>query len=489
VTTYSFSTDAPEGVKAGVLILPVFQGPVFGPGVAETGLQQAYKDAKLTGKKGESLLVTKRDGDSFAAGAVLLHGVGQRKDFDVVAMRKSLGRVGATVRRFGHAATTFPQAVKGDPGDVVQAAAEGLGLGGYRFDRYKSKNDEKALTRITVVGDGTSDRKVGREAARRAQVVVEAVAWARDLVNTPAGDLPPAELGRQAQAMAKAEGLTCKVWSEADLKKRGFGGILGVGQGSVNPPRLIELSYTGAGKATPIALTGKGIAFDSGGLSIKDAKGMETMKIDMGGAASILATMRAIARLKPKVNVIAAIPSAENMPSGSAQKPGDVITHFGGTTSEVLNTDAEGRLILADALALLAEKKPSCIIDTATLTGACMVALGTDITGAMGNDEDLVDEIVRAGRSTGDWIWPLPLHKEYRRLIDSNIADIKNIGDRWGGAITAGWFLAEFVGDVPWVHLDIAGPAFSEKGNDLGPKGATGVPVRALVRFVLDRAA
>jgi leucyl aminopeptidase len=216
---------------------------------------------------------------------------------------------------------------------------------------------------------------------------------------------------------------------------------------------------------------------------------METMKIDMGGAASILATMKAIARLKPKINVVAAIPSAENMPGGAAQKPGDVIRHYGGTTSEVLNTDAEGRLILADALALLAEKKPACIIDTATLTGACMVALGTDITGAMGNDDALVDEIVKAGRSTGDWIWPLPLHEEYRRLIDSNIADIKNIGDRWGGAITAAWFLAEFVGDVPWVHLDIAGPAFSEKGNDLGPKGATGVPVRALVRFVLDRAA
>ena len=193
------------------------------------------------------------------------------------------------------------------------------------------------------------------------------MAWARDLVNTPAGS-PPAELAREAQKMAKAEGLACKVWTEAELKKRGFGGILGVGQGSVNPPRLIELTYDGGGSGKPIALTGKGVAFDSGGLSIKDAKGMETMKIDMGGAASILATMQAIARLKPKIKVIAAIPSAENMPSGSAQKPGDVITHYGGTTSEVLNTDAE-EVILADALAFLAEKDPSCIIDTATLTG------------------------------------------------------------------------------------------------------------------------
>jgi leucyl aminopeptidase len=489
VTTFSFSTAAPAEVKAGVLILPVFQGPEFGPGVGETGLQRAYKDAKLTGKKGESLLVTKRNGDPFAAGAVLLHGVGERRDFDAAAMRKALGRVASSVGRFGHAATTFPQAVNGETGDLVQAAAEGLGLGGYRFDRYKSKNEHTPLKKVTLVGTGKADAKAGRQAARRAEVLVDAVSWARDLVNTPAGDLPPAALAREAQAMAKVEGLTCKVWTEAELKKRGFGGILGVGQGSVNPPRLIEMTYKGDGASTPIALTGKGIAFDSGGLSIKDAKGMETMKIDMGGAASILATMKAIARLKPKINVVAVIPSAENMPGGAAQKPGDVIRHYGGKTSEVLNTDAEGRLILADALALLAEKKPACIIDTATLTGACMVALGTDITGAMGNDDALVDEIVKAGRSTGDWIWPLPLHADYRRLIDSNIADIKNIGDRWGGAITAAWFLAEFVGDVPWVHLDIAGPAFSEKGNDLGPKGATGVPVRALVRFVLDRAA
>jgi leucyl aminopeptidase len=251
---------------------------------------------------------------------------------------------------------------------------------------------------------------------------------------------------------------------------------------------MIELTYTGAGKATPIALTGKGIAFDSGGLSIKPADSMETMKDDMGGAASIMATMKVIARLKPKINVIAVIPSSENMPSGSAQKPGDVIRHYGGKTSEVLNTDAEGRLILADSLAYLAEKRPQLIVDTATLTGACMVALGTDIAGAMGNDDALAQELVRTGAAVGEPIWQLPLHPDYRKLIDSNVADIKNIGKRWGGAITAAWFLAEFVEDIPWVHLDIAGPAFTETVTDLGPKGGTGVPVRTLVRFVLDRA-
>jgi leucyl aminopeptidase len=289
--------------------------------------------------------------------------------------------------------------------------------------------------------------------------------------------------------MARSVGLTCKIWNESQLEKGGFGGILGVGKGSVNPPRMIEMTYTGAGASAPIALSGKGIAFDSGGLSIKDAKGMETMKYDMGGAASILATMKAIARLKPKINVIAAIPCAENLPSGSAQKPGDVITHRGGTTSEVLNTDAEGRLVLADALAFLTERKPKLIVDTATLTGACVVALGQGISGAMGNDDELIRDLIAAGEATGEPMWQLPLHKEYRQLIDSSVADIKNIGDRWGGAITAAWFLAEFVGDTPWCHVDMAGPGFSERGTDLSPRGSTGVPVRTLVRFVLDRAA
>jgi leucyl aminopeptidase len=489
VTTFSFSTDPPAEVKAGVLVAPVFEGPELGPGTEGLGLERAYRDAKLTGKKGETLLVTRRDGDAFAADAVLLVGVGERGDFDTVPMRRALAKAAQSLGRFGHAATTFALALDGDRAEAVQAAAEGLALGDYRFDRYKSDADDgKRLSRITIVGDGPS--KAGRDAVRRAEAIAPAVAWARDLVNTPAGDLPPAELAREAREMAKAEGLTCRVRTDAELKRQGFGGILGVGQGSVNPPRLIELEYRGGGRGRPIALTGKGIVFDSGGLSIKDAKGMETMKIDMGGAASILGTMMAIARLRPKVNVIAAIPSAENMPSGSAQKPGDVIRHYGGKTSEVLNTDAEGRLILADALALLAEKRPACIVDTATLTGAAMIALGTDVGAAIGNDESLVQEVVAAGRAVGEPLWPLPLYRDYRSLIDSTVADIKNVGgDRWGGAITAALFLSEFVGEIPWVHLDIAGPTFTEKGHDLGPKGATGFPVRALVRFVLDRAA
>ncbi len=491
MTTASFSSTSPTEVRAGVLVLPVFQGPLPGPGVKEVGLEGAFRDAKLTGKKHESLLVVRRDGDRFAAGAVLLVGVGDKSEVTPNVIRRVLGRAAGSLGRFGTVATTFAQAAGGRvAAEAAQASVEGLILGGYRFDRYKTAADgAKSVSRISVLGSPRSEAKGVREAIRHAQVVADAVCWARDLVNTPAGDMPPAQIAREAQKMARQVGLRCKVWGKPELERGGFGGILGVGAGSVNPPRLIELSYTGAGRTTPIALTGKGIAFDSGGLSIKDAKGMETMKCDMGGAASILATMKAIAILKPKINVIAAIPSSENMPSGSATKPGDVLYHRGGKTSEVLNTDAEGRLVLADALAYLAEKRPEVIIDTATLTGACMVALGDQITGAMGNDDGLIGDVAAAGDAVGEPIWELPLYPDYRRLIDSNVADVKNIGERYGGAISAAWFLAEFVGDTPWVHLDIAGPAWSEKGNDLGPKGATGVPVRALVRYLLDRSA
>jgi len=488
VTTFAFSTQSPADVDAGLLILPVFEGGEPGPGVRELGLTDVYAAAKLIGKKGQNLLVPR---EGFPAGAALLVGVGPKADFDVTALRRALGRTGGTARRFGTVATTFPLALGARRGtEAVQAAAEGLGLGSYRFRRYKTGEDDGApLDRITILGSARWDAKAAREAVARAEILVDAACWARDLVNTPAGDLPPAEIAKAAQAMAKQAGLTCKIWNESQLAQGGFGGILGVGKGSVNPPRMIELSYQGAGaRTTPIALTGKGISFDSGGLSLKDAGGMETMKIDMGGAASILGTMKAIAALKPRINVIAAIPCSENMPSGSAQKPGDVITHRGGTTSEVLNTDAEGRLVLADALAYLVEKEPACIVDTATLTGACMVALGTDVGGAMGTSDELATELIRAGAAAGEPLWQLPLFADYRALIDSKVADIKNIGKRYGGAITAAWFLAEFVGDVPWVHLDIAGPAYTEHGNDLGPAGATGMPVRTLVGFLLARA-
>jgi leucyl aminopeptidase len=490
LATFTFSTERPTDLAVDVLVLPVFEGPQAGPGVKDVrglDLLGLYGATGAKGKRGESLLVPNTGVKGLAAKAVLLLGVGKREDADADACRRAIGRVAGQLAKRKSVATTLPQIVTGrGAADPFQATVEGLLLGSYRFERYKSKADGGRLGKVTLVGVPKADAKAAREAIRRGVVIAESQMWARDLVNTPALDLPPTELAKAAQAMARQVGLTCRVWTAAELKKGGFGGIVGVGQGSVRPPRMIELRYAG-GKGASIALTGKGIAFDSGGLSIKDASGMEWMKCDMGGAASILGAMRAIALLKPKVNVIAAIPSAENMPSGSAIRPGDVLRHRGGKTSEVLNTDAEGRLVLADALAYLAEKKPRVIIDTATLTGACMVALGDDLWGAMGNDRDLIRDVLVAGEEAGEPGWELPMHEPYRRLIDSEVADIKNTGKRYGGAITAAMFLREFVGDTPWVHLDIAGPAFHEKAGDYSPKGATGSPVRALVRYVLDQ--
>jgi leucyl aminopeptidase len=496
VATFAFSAGSPATESLDVLVLPVFEGPVAGPGVRDlrrVDLLELYGRAKLKGKRGETLLVPNTGIEGLAARSVLLVGLGEKAKATTDTLRRAMGRAASQVSKQTRVGTTLPQAAGRDPGDAVQATIEGLLLGAYRFDRYKSGTDgdareKPALRRVTLYGPARWNARAIRAAIERAEIVVDAQLWARDLVNTPALECTPDYLARQARAMAKEVGLTCTIWTEPELKKGGFGGILGVGSGSTNPPRLIELGYRG-GSGAPIALTGKGISFDSGGLSLKDASGMEWMKADMGGAASILGTMKAIARLKPKVNVIAAIPSAENLPSGSAIRPGDVLRHRNGKTSEVLNTDAEGRLVLADALAYLAEQRPRAIVDTATLTGACMVALGEEVWGVMGNDRALIRDILAAGEAAGEPGWELPLVESYRRHIDSNVADIQNIGkNRYGGAITAAWFLSEFVGDTPWAHVDIAGPAFSEKPGDYWPKGATGSPVRALVRYVLDHA-
>jgi len=493
VTVFSYATESPTTVRADVLVLPVFEGPEPGPGLKDVkgiDLLGLYRNAALKGKRGETLLVPNTGVEGLAAGSVLLVGLGKKAEVGPDAVRRAVGKVARQLSKRTSVATTLAQAGGRNVADAVQAVVEGHILGAYRFDRYKSKKDDAAvLETVTVLGVAKWDAKVVKAAIARAVVVSESAAWARDLVNTPARDMTPAVLAKAAQDMAKEVGLEVKVWDEKELEKGGFGGILGVGQGSVNPPRMIELAYRGAAASqAPIALSGKGISFDSGGLSIKPADGMETMKDDMGGAASILATMRALAILKPKVNVIAAIPSAENMPSGSATRPGDVLHHRGGKTSEVLNTDAEGRLVLADALAYLTEKEPRVIIDTATLTGACMVALGEDIWGVFGNDRGLVRDLLAAGEATGEPGWELPLYRPYRKIIDSDVADVKNLGKRWGGAITAALFLADFVGDVPWAHMDIAGPAFADKAGDFTPKGGTGVPVRTLVAYVLAQA-
>ncbi len=497
MTEFAYSIDSPALVKADVLVLPVFQGPEPGPGVRDVkGLEliDLYREAKLKGKKGDNLLVPNPGVEGLAARSVFLVGVGRKEKATPDALRRAIGRIAPQLARRATVATTFPQAAGRAFEEAVQATVEGLLLGAYRFDRYKSGKGEDGaegavLKDVTVIGSPRWNARAVRAAIARGEIVADAVCWARDLVNAPALDCTPEYLAQQARAMAKEVGLKAKIWTEKELERGGFGGVIGVGRGSANPPRLIELEYAGAGaRQAPIALTGKGVTFDSGGLSLKDPHGMEWMKADMAGAAAILAAMKAIARLRAKVNVIAAIPCAENMPGGSAIRPGDVLVHRGGKTSEVMNTDSEGRLLLADSLAYLAERNPTVMIDAATL-GPSMGALGTDIFGVVGNDRGLVREVLAAGEAAGEPGWEFPLWEPYRRWIDSNVADVKNTsGKRYGGPITAGWFLAEFVGDTPWVHIDVAGPAFSNEGGDHAPKGATGVPVRTLVRFVLGRA-
>jgi leucyl aminopeptidase len=305
---------------------------------------------------------------------------------------------------------------------------------------------------------------------------------ARDLINEPAGDLTPQRLADVAAEIAEREGLALTVLDEAAAAAEHLGGLLGVAAGSTQPPRLIELVYEPPEARATVALVGKGITFDSGGLSIKTAEGMETMKTDMSGAAAVLAAMSTLPAFAPGVKVIAIVPATENMPGGSATKPGDVLHIRNGKTVEVLNTDAEGRLVLADGLSLAVEAGVDAILDLATLTGACIVALGRRIAGLMGNNEAWIAQVRSAADRAGEAVWPLPLPEEYRKNLDSEVADIKNIGGgRFGGALTAGLFLKEFVGDVPWAHLDIAGPARSEEDDAYLPKGGTGFGVRTIV--------
>ena len=489
---FDVATTSPARQRADLLLLPAFEGPEAGAGVREVArsldvdLGTLLEEHGFRGSLGEMYtLPTLGRGE---ARTVAVVGLGPRGEATSDRIRRAAGKAAGVASRYPTVAASMPAAGRGPWQEAVQAFVEGLLLGAYRFDRYKVRpvEDDRHPPRwehVTVLAPPRWDARAAREAVRRGETVADAVSWARDLVNTPALDATPDFLAREARKMAREVGLECTVWTKAELEKGGFGGILGVGRGSDNPPRLIELRY-GGGRAGPVALTGKGVTFDSGGLSIKDAKQMEWMKSDMAGAATMLAAMRAIARLKPKVNVVAAIPSAENLPGSSAIRPGDVLRHRGGKTSEVLNTDAEGRLILADALAYLAEGRPRVIVDAATLTGAAMIALGNELWAVMGSDRGLVRELLDCGREAGEPGWELPLWDPYRKQIRSNVADVKNIGDRYGGAITAALFLKEFVGDVPWAHLDIAGTAYAEKGGDYWPVGATGNPVRTVVRFV-----
>lgn len=396
---------------------------------------------------------------------------------------------GAALRRCG-SQHRVALALPADTAELASATALGALLGCYSFTRYRTDDDSTAPTgtsELTVLSSASGVE----DALARAQTLAGSVGLARDLVNTAPADLVPEDFADVAEEVARDSGLQFEVLDEQQLAEGGYGGLVGVGQGSVNPPRMVRLSYTHSDAASTIAFVGKGITFDSGGLSLKPAGSMDWMKSDMGGAATVLATMQAIAELQPRVNVIAYLALAENMPSGSAQRPSDVLTIYGGTTVEVLNTDAEGRLVMADALVRAHEDDPALIVDVATLTGAQLVALGTRVFGIMANDDETRDSVVAAAEQADEAAWPMPLPAELRSGLDSSVADIANVpGERGGGMLAAGVFLKEFVAEnTRWAHLDIAGPAFNQ-GEPFGytPRGGTGCATRTLVRLAENHA-
>ncbi len=436
-----------------------------------------------------------------AASILLVVGLGAAEKVTLETLRRGAGAAARGAGRDQVLAVVVPGDLpagqtgdgdRGDPGGRAQAVAEGAGLGAYAFTTYRSKANDMPSVRgiVLLAGEGLDGADLS-EAVRRGAVVVRATSLTRDLVNTPPLDKRPPTLAERVADIGRASGLAVRIHDEKGLAEGGFGGILGVGQGSSAKPRLVELTYDPDGASGSVVLVGKGITFDSGGLSLKPSASMNTMKSDMSGAAAIVGAMSALRDLGVTVKVTGLLALAENMPSGEAIRVSDVLTHRGGKTVEVMNTDAEGRLVLADALAYGAESSPDAMIDLATLTGAQIVALGNKIAGLMGNDDALVAEVRAAAEAAGEQVWHLPLPDEYADHLKSEVADYKNIGrPQQAGTLVAGLYLRNFVGDVPWAHLDIAGPAFTEEGDGwYTAKGGTGMGVRTLIALLRARSA
>jgi leucyl aminopeptidase len=504
---FTFTTGDLSLTPGQLLVIPLFDSDFATPANRAGALAQV--DEKLEGLlleaatqegfKGrwDQSLVLHTHGKLKATRVVLL-GLGAPKKFTVELLRLQAGKAAKTANRLRATDLVFAlPSVEHHPADeLVKAVAEGIVLGAYKFDRYRTTNkDEKAAPKLGSVKlalpEGVTKSRTLTEAVNLGQQIAEATNWSRDLVNEPAAVLTPTKLAEEAQKVARESGLKINVGGPKEIQRLKMGMFLGVTQGSAEEPRLIHLQYVPKNpkhqKEAPIALVGKAITFDSGGLSLKTADGMVDMKTDMAGSAAVLGAMRVIAELQPPFPVHAFIGACENMPSGTAYRPGDVLVSRLGKTVEITNTDAEGRLVLGDILTWATEHKPAALIDLATLTGACMVALGNYIVGAFGDHDGLMTEVLSASRRAGEELWRMPVHELQKDALRSEIADMKNSGERWGGAINAAWFLREFTGEVPWVHLDIAGPSQSPKERGYYSKGATGVGVRTLVELVRGR--
>ena len=495
-------------VTEDVLIVPVFEGETprdaeNAPALASLdhltrgAVASLFAEGEMHGKRDHWVLL--QTAGSFSTKRVLLYGAGKTDEIDSTEVQRLAGAAIRILKKNPAVrSAAFLVTRKLESEELVQSIVEGALLGEMSGELYRSKSEPSAeiatLDLISEVPDPSSfDRAI-----KAGTAMAEATNFARELGYEPSNVMTPIELARRAEEMAAREGLAFKSLDEEEMKRLGMGALLAVSRGSQEPARLIVLKYEPdravdhqsdarvAGEL--IALVGKGITFDSGGISIKPAARMDEMKYDMCGGAAVIGAMQAIAQLHPNIRVVGLVAASENLPSGRAVKPGDVVRSLSGKTIEVVNTDAEGRLVLADAITYAVNRGATCVVDAATLTGACVVALGETRAAVMGTDQQVIDDLVRAGDQTGERVWPLPLDEDYGELIKSDIADVKNVGNRTAGSITAGYFLKHFTGSVPWAHLDIAGTAWTESEKPYIAKGATGFGVRLLATFVLNRA-
>ncbi len=453
-------------------------------------LGRAITSGDFAGKRDETSLLYPAGGK---AQRILLVGMGKPADVTRNSIRRAAAVAAKRARALGAKQLSIAVASEARKAttalELGQAVAEGTGQGAWAFTELKlpPEQPKPELESVAIVSDAREAKDAGA-GQRIGEAIGAGHQLARYLQMQPGNVCTPAYLANQAKVLADAHGFRLTVLDRAQIQAEGMGALLAVAQGSAQEPRFIVIEHRGAGDAAPLVLIGKGVTFDSGGISIKPAQNMEDMKFDMSGAAAVLGTFEVLGRLKPKINVIGVIPATENLPSGTAVKPGDVIKSHFGKTIEIINTDAEGRLILCDALSYVRRFKPAAVVDAATLTGAVVVALGHVATGLMGTDETLLAEVREAGERAGERCWPLPLWDDYRELIKSDIADVKNSGGRGAGTITGGWFLREFVEGYPWVHLDIAGTAYTESEAPYQAKGPTAVGVRLFSELVLKRA-
>ena len=470
--------------KVDLLVIGVREGE--GEKALKGHLQTVAKEDHFKGKLGEAMVV--RGDQSVKAKRVLLLGLGKKEDLTSESVREAAACMMNEAERLGVktvVAALFDQKLSAKT--VAKSMVEGARLAAYKFDAYKKKKNKPSVQAFTIVAPDARSVAQTMAGVTVGELGVEGTLLARDLVNQPAAHTHPAELVNIAQGIVKASKgkIKMKVMDKAACEKAGMGAFLGIAQGSDHPPYFVHMRYEPRGAKKRVALVGKAITFDSGGLSIKPAEYMYTMKLDMAGAAAVLGVFKVLTRLNLNIAVDGIFAACENMPSGKAIRPGDVVTAMNGTTIEVLHTDAEGRVTLADALSYAVKLKPDAMIDLATLTGACMVALGEEIVGSMSNNPKLENKVLMAAAEAGEKMWSLPLEKNYKRELKSEVADLKNLAGRYGGALTAGLFLQEFVEGLPWVHLDIAGPAFAEKPmNAYTSRGATGVGVRTLIEFL-----